>query len=187
VGVRSGCVCRLTAVEGSAMREWAADGEDDTEGHGCRKDSSHGGDDCLDGVLVVGRFSDEPEEHVDHVNDEDRSIEVKAITKHELPIAKLLNAEGLDAPRKSEGEGRREEDRGEEPVDTDELPIVELRSCNATLPRVERRGREFKGHGAVETAHDGHCSDLKTEEDIKGDLDGLIPGVDGRNADGMDE
>jgi len=140
VSMRSGCVCRLTTVEGSAMREGAADGEDDTEGHGCGKDSGHGGDDCLNGIRLVGGLSDEPEEHVDHVNDEDRSVEVKAITKHELPIAKLLNTEGLETPRESEYEGTREEDRGDEPVDSDELPIVVLRSCDTTLPRVERWG-----------------------------------------------
>ena len=75
----------------ASLGEGSADGENDAKGHGGGEDGGHRGDGGLDGVLVVSGLDDEPEEHVDHVNKPDCTIEVEAIAKHELP-----RREGLD-------------------------------------------------------------------------------------------
>jgi len=104
VGVRACCVGGCAAVEGSSVCEWAADGEDDTEGHGGGEDGCHGGDDGLDGIGVIGWLGDEPEEHVDHVHEPDCAVEVKTITEHELPVGDLFDSKGLEGPHGCEDE-----------------------------------------------------------------------------------
>lgn len=84
------------SCEGTALDERSTDREDDTERHGRGQNSGHRGDDGLDCVCVIGRLSDEPEKHVDHVHDPDRAVKVKAITEHELPERKWLGLERLE-------------------------------------------------------------------------------------------
>lgn len=97
---RSAGASRRCSVRGScertALDERSTHREDDTERHGRSQNSGHRGDDGLDRVCVIGRLSDEPEKHVDHVHDPDRSVEVKAIAEHELPKRKWLGLERLE-------------------------------------------------------------------------------------------
>jgi len=85
-----------SAVEGSAISKGSADGENDAEGHCGGEDGSHGCDDSFDGICVIGGCGDEPEEHVNHVDDPDCSVEVQSITEHKLPVRNLLIVEGLE-------------------------------------------------------------------------------------------
>ena len=50
----------------------------------------------LNGILWTGRLHDEPEEHVDHVDDPDRGVEVEAVAEHELPVREPLQTERLE-------------------------------------------------------------------------------------------
>ena len=69
----------------ATLGEGPANGEDDAEGHCGGEDGGHRSDSGLDGVFFVGGLDDEPEEHVDHVDDPDGTIKVKAVSEHELP------------------------------------------------------------------------------------------------------
>lgn len=90
------------ASERATVGERSADGKDDAERHGRGEDSGHRGDDGLDGVLSVGRLGDEPEEHVDHVDNPDGTVEVEAVTEHELPVREGLDLQGLERAVESE-------------------------------------------------------------------------------------
>lgn len=89
---------RVTCVdcEGATVLERATDGKDDTEGHRGGEYSSHTGDDRANRVIDARRRDDEPEEHVDHVHKPDSSVEVQAISKHELPVRDLLDLQGTE-------------------------------------------------------------------------------------------
>ena len=51
------------------------------------------GDDGANRVLGASGLDDEPEQHVDHVDDPDGAVEVESITEHKLPIRELLDLE----------------------------------------------------------------------------------------------
>jgi len=79
--------------ERTAMGEGAADGENDTEGHGSGEDGCHARDDGFDRILNAGRFHDEPEDDIGHVDDPDGGVEVEAVTEHELPWAERFRGQ----------------------------------------------------------------------------------------------
>jgi len=165
------------AGKGAARDEGAADGEDDAHGHGDGEDGGHGGDDGFDGVFGAGGGDDEPEEHVDHVDDPDGAVEVQAVSEHELPVADGAFCFGFEGAGEGEGEGGGEEERGADPVDSD--PVV-AGAGDAALRGVS------DGDNMVESTGDGHHADLEEEEDAEedGDLLGLV--VDGADADEVD-
>lgn len=54
------------------------------------------GNDGFDGVADASGFHDEPEKHVDHVNEPNGRVEVQAIAKHQFPCTKRFGLEGLE-------------------------------------------------------------------------------------------
>lgn len=116
--------------KGASVVEFGADREDDAEGHGGGEDGGHGCDDGLDGVVDAGGGHDEPEDHVDHVDDPDGAVEVEAVAEHELPGGQGARLEGVDGAVQGEGEGDGVQEGGGDPVDSD--PSV-LGTCDAAL------------------------------------------------------
>ena len=106
-------------------------------------------DDGTDGVSWASRGRDEPEKHINHVNNPHglwriseattlgmkitHSVQVKSVTEHELPQADGLLSFALERTSESKSESTREERRGRDPVDTDKWM---LRTGNAPLRRV---------------------------------------------------
>jgi hypothetical protein len=78
------------------MYERPADTQDDAEGHTGREHSRHGGDNSLDCVVWTRGCYYKPEEHVDHVNDPNGSVEVETITKHEFPECNGSDGAGFE-------------------------------------------------------------------------------------------
>jgi hypothetical protein len=188
--VRSGLRGRVGgggAMEGSTIGEAAADGENNAHGHGGGQDSGHGGDDGLDGVCSIGRSGDEPEEHVRHVDDPDRTVEVEAVAEHEFPGGNLLDILRLPGPSQGEQKGGCIEGSGKYPISTDPLTIVELGPCNAALTRERRRGRELEWHWSVEATGDGHRDNLETEQGGHAIFDDHAIWVNGTDTDDMDQ
>lgn len=79
--------------EGTARNEGATDSKDDTHRHGRGENSCHARDDGADGIVRARRGDDKPEEHVDHIHDPNRAVEVETIAEHELPVGELLHLE----------------------------------------------------------------------------------------------
>jgi len=93
----------------------------------------------------------------------------------------------LDGPHQSQHEGSRVEDGGNHPVDADRFSHVVLRTCDTTLTGKGGLSWELKRHWTVEAARDAHSYDLKTEECVHAVFDGTISGIDGADADHMDQ
>lgn len=174
-------------MEGTSVGETTADGENDTHRHGSGEDCRHGSDDGLDGISLVGRGGDEPEEHVGHVDDPDGSVKVEAIAEHEFPWGDLLDGKGLLRASEGQEEGGAVEDGGEEPVGAHTLAGVELGSCDTALPRVRGRAGEYERHWAVEPAGDGHSDNLRYEKGRHAIFDNHVVWVDGANTDNVDD
>ncbi len=152
------------AVERSSVRERSANREDNAECHSRGQDRRHGGDDSLDSIFLVGGLSDEPEDDVDEVNDEDGSVEVKAITEHQLPVRDLLNGQGLERPVKREDESGCVEDGREDPINPNPVTGIEFRSGDASLSAGNSGGGEDEWHRSVESTRDAGDDDLSEEE-----------------------
>lgn len=75
------------------MSEGSPHAQDDTESHTGSEDCGHAGDDGLDRVGIACGGHDEPEEHVDHVDDPDGAVQVQTVTKHQFPWAERLGSE----------------------------------------------------------------------------------------------
>ena len=95
-------------------------------------------------------MNDKPKEHVDHVDDPDGAVEVKAVAEHEFPWGERLDLERLDRAVEGEGKGEGVEKGGRSPVDAD--PVC-LGTSDAALTLEER-------HDAVEGGTGGHDGDL---------------------------
>ena len=78
--VGSGC-----SGERTTMYEGPTDAQDDAQGHAGSEDGGHGSDDGLNRVRYPCRFHDEPEEHVDHVDNPDGTVKVESVAEHEFP------------------------------------------------------------------------------------------------------
>ena len=150
--VRRAAVGRVDGRAGvvATLSEGPANREDDAEGHCGREDGGHRGDCGLDGVLVIGGFDNEPEEHVDGVDDPNGTVEVEAVAEHELPRGERLDLKRLDRAVESEAKGEGVEEGGRSPVDAD--PVC-LGTSDTALALKER-------HNLVESAAGGHHSDL---------------------------
>jgi hypothetical protein len=140
--------------EGASVVEGAANREDDAEGHGGGENGGHAGNDGLDGIVDACWVHDEPEEHVNHVDEPDSAIEVEAIAEHEFPISDGLDLERLERTCNRKDEGGRIEESSRQPIEAN--PVV-FGACNATLSYLKRCG-------AVEATANGSNDDLNSEQ-----------------------
>ncbi len=84
-GVRVGVSGTVDSVRAALLKR-STDAQDDAESHRGREDGGHASHDSPDRVLRSGRRNDEPEQHVDEVDEKDGSVQVKTVTEHELPV-----------------------------------------------------------------------------------------------------
>jgi len=164
------------AGEGAAVGERAAHGQDDAHRHRGGEDGSHGGDDSADGIVGARGMAQEPEEHVDHVDEPDRHVEVKSVTEHELPVGDRSGLKRLERTLDGKRSGNSVQQGWRNPVDAD--PVV-LRPCDATLTFEER-------YITVETTADSGYNDLNSEKRAESKEDGAVLVVDGMDPNNMD-
>ena len=167
-----------TGAKAATVLKRALDTKNDAHAHRCGEDARHAGDDCLDGVGVVGGGHDKVEENVDKVDEEDSAVEVEVVAKHEPPGGERLGFEGFEGALEGEGKGGRVKDGGGEPVDTDPALVVQ-RPGNATLTIEEM-------DGAVETTTNGGDDALdkqETEEEATNAGNVVVDGSDPNDVD----
>jgi hypothetical protein len=90
--------------EGTSMYESPANTQNDTQGHAGCEDCSHGRDDGLNAIVDSGGFHGEPEEHIDHVDDPNHSIEVEPVAEHKFPEGDGFGGARLEGAREGESE-----------------------------------------------------------------------------------
>lgn len=96
------CVnCLRRSGEGTTIDKTPSNGENDSHSHSHSQNSGHGSDNSANRVLRSVWFNNEPEKHVNHVDDPDGAVQVETITKHQFPQTERFLSAGLEGADES--------------------------------------------------------------------------------------